>query len=80
MLAMLAGCATSGTADLRRTLPPIPADLHACFGAATLVPRPAGSGPITADEIVRLVARLKLSEHVHDRCGLRLIAWYEALE
>jgi hypothetical protein len=60
-------------------LPPVPADLRACFGPRTLVPRPQGAGAISAAEVERLVARLKMSEWAHDRCGRRLIAWYEAL-
>lgn len=57
----------------------MPADLRECFGQATLVARPKGAGPMTAAEVKRLVAALKMSEFAHDRCGRRLIAWYETL-
>lgn len=76
---LLAGCETSGVVDARTTLPPLPADLVACFGPRTIVPRPAGKGPLSAAEVERLIARLKISEWAHDRCGRRLIAFYEAL-
>ncbi|WP_170145786.1 hypothetical protein [Rhodoplanes elegans] len=70
---------TSGVVDTRTTLPPLPADLVACFGPHTLVPRPQGKGSLSAAEVERLVAQLKISEWAHDRCGRRLIAFYEAL-
>jgi hypothetical protein len=60
-------------------LPPVPADLKACFASGTLVPAPAAGQPRTERQVVDLIGQLKKSETYKNACGQRLITWYETV-
>lgn len=73
----LAGC-TSASLSVS-DLPPVPADIKACF-AAKGVPMPNPGVKMTRKQVAKLVADLKVSEIEKTSCGRRLIAWYESLQ
>lgn len=77
VLATLTGCAGSGNrlpVESRVDLPPVPADLKACFKRKVGIP---SAGSMTKRQIAALIAKLKESADAKDDCGNRLVAWYE---
>ena len=74
---MLSSCASSGPAslpELRVDLPPVPADLKICFHRKIGIPAPEA---MTKRQVTALIASLKNSADDKDRCGTRLVCWYE---
>lgn len=74
---MLTACGPFGAGSqppsVRVSLPAPPSDLRDCFDKLVAAP---GSGPVTAQQIVALVAALRKSELSKSACGQRLLAWY----
>jgi hypothetical protein len=71
-LSMLTACVTSSGA--RVDLPPMPADLPACF--QRLVKAPTGK-TLTQKQVFRLIADLRRSEVEKANCGARALAFYD---
>lgn len=55
-------------------LPPLPADLKTCFVSKVPAPEPAA---LSRAELFGLIGRLKASADDKDRCGRRLVCFYE---
>lgn len=77
---VLAGCATSGSpgriADTNSELPPVPADIQACFRRSVVdVP----DRDLTAADIESLWKQDRLRSIVMRNCGQRFLAWYEMI-
>ena len=71
---MLGGCPDKAALDLstRQALPPVPADLAACFARAfpEIPDRAFGRA-----EAVRIIANAKLLDRNKTACGERALAW-----
>ncbi|KQP33836.1 hypothetical protein ASF49_08185 [Methylobacterium sp. Leaf104] len=71
---MLGGCPDKAALDLstRPNLPPVPADLTACFARAfPEIPDRA----LSRADVVRIIATAKLTDRAKTACGERLLAW-----
>jgi len=78
MLTGLAACETSGRAQAPlniRTLPPVPADIQACFRGVVDIPNRA----LTVAEVERLWSQDRLRSAAQRQCGQRLIDWHEEI-
>jgi len=84
MTGMLSGCANSGKTarivpiPVEAPLPPLPADVAHCFNKLT--PAPKSGQPLTKQETLRLITRLRGNELNQSLCGKRLIAFYNQLK
>jgi hypothetical protein len=76
MAGFLSACNESVRPPAHTPLPPIPADLQACFKASGVnLPDRA----LTVGEVEKLWAQDRLRIAVMRRCGTRLVAWYSEL-
>lgn len=66
----LTGCETTSTSPKLAT---IPSDIQVCFDK--LVPKPK-PGPMSRQDVVGLIGKLRQSEVSKSLCGKRLIEWY----
>lgn len=66
----------SAPADIRVTLPAPPADVGACLRRS--FPEIPDRALTTAD-VVRIIGRAKIQDRTKTACGLRALAWIEAV-
>ena len=76
MLVMLTSCASSGSLD-RANLPPVPADIRACFDEK-VAPPPQGKA-MTKQDIYDKFGEFVVLDEKKSSCGKRLIARDDAL-
>lgn len=71
---LLAGCETSS--EVAGKLPSVPSDIQLCFRrAATVIPDKA----LTVAEVEALWKIDRIRGAVMQRCGTRLLSWYDEL-
>jgi hypothetical protein len=74
---LLAGCATSANvAPLKTSLPPVPADIQACFVGVIDIP----DRDLTVADVERLWKADRVRSLAQQKCGTRLLAWVADLK
>jgi len=66
---------TSGKVTISTQLPPVPAELRACFKGVVKIK----DAPLTVGEVEALWKNDRVRAVATDRCGKRLAAWYDTL-
>lgn len=72
---LLAGCVTSGRVTLSTQLPPVPNEFRTCFKGVVAIK----DAPLTVGEVEALWKNDRVRAVATDRCGKRLVSWYETL-
>lgn len=76
LLTVCVGCAGNDRSlTVAPSLPPVSADLKACFEKRAFIPK----GPWSKAQVISIIGRLQASEDEKDGCGKRLISFYEDL-